>query len=298
MKQTTGMRDSAQGHAAGLSPDETEDAGLSMHHSEDGPEPGSDEEEMMTFHVGGARVSLTVPDRDSLLTIIARRLQQGRGFALATMNVDHLEKLHSDARFREAYAAHDLIVADGNPIVWLARMGGHQVSLVPGSDLVQPLCQIATGKGRSVAIVAGTMDSGEAAARRLINRVPGLRIAVVLAPGFPFDPHGPEADGIIDQLAQSGAGLCLLGIGAPRQEILASRLRARCPGMGIASVGAGIDFVAGRQKRAPKVMQQMRIEWLWRAGLNPIRLGPRYLKGAMILPGHARRALSSRRRSA
>ncbi|TGN37640.1 glycosyltransferase, partial [Paracoccus liaowanqingii] len=195
----------------------------------------------MQFQVGQGRVALTVPDSESLLAIIGRRLQEGRGFALATMNVDHLEKLRSDDRFRTAYAAHDLIVADGNPIVWLAKLGGEPVSLVPGSDLVEALCAVAAGKGRSVAIIAGTEESGRIAADRLMAKIPGLRVAMIAAPGFPFDPEGPEADALLDRLTDSGASLCLLAVGAPRQEILAARGRGRCPNVGFASVGAGID---------------------------------------------------------
>ncbi len=98
----------------------------------------------MQFAIGDDRVALTVPDRQALLSIVENPAGGGRqGFALATMNVDHLEKLRSDADFRTAYAQHDLIVADGNPVVWLARLGGQRVSLVPGSDLVQPLCALA-----------------------------------------------------------------------------------------------------------------------------------------------------------
>lgn len=251
---------------------------------------------MMQFQVGEGRVALTVPDVESLLAIIAERLEAGEGFALATMNVDHLEKLRSDERFRRAYAGHDLIVADGNPIVWLAKLGGAPVSLVPGSDLVAALCTVAADKDRSVAIIAGTEESGRIAADRLMAKIPGLRVALVAAPGFPFDPEGPEADALLDRVAASGAGLCLLAVGAPRQEILAARGRRRCPDVGFASVGAGIDFIAGRQKRAPGLVRAARMEWLWRASLSPMRLGPRYLRGALILPGHALRALAHRRR--
>lgn len=115
------------------------------------------------------------------------------------------------------------------------------------------------------------------------------------APGFPFDPDSPEADRLLDRIAASGAGLCLLAIGAPRQERLAARGRARCPATGFASIGAGIDFLAGHQRRAPLFMRRARLEWLWRAALSPRRLGPRYLRGAMILPGLARRAYAGRK---
>ncbi|WP_052176639.1 hypothetical protein [Paracoccus sanguinis] len=92
----------------------------------------------------GARVRLTHADAPSLLAEVAARLEAGQGFALATLNVDHLEKLGREAGFRAAYAAHDLVVADGNPVVWLSRLSGRPVGLVPGSDLVVPLVRAAT----------------------------------------------------------------------------------------------------------------------------------------------------------
>lgn len=256
----------------------------------------------MDFRTGTDTIALTVPNREALLAEIGNRLAARRGFALATMNVDHLEKLARDDRFRAAYRGHDLIVADGNPVVWLARLGGQMlggqpVSLVPGSELVLPLCRLAAEAGAGVAIVAGTQAVADDGAGRLRAAVPGLRVAMTAAPGFPFDPDGAEGDDLIRRLADCDAGLCLLALGAPRQEIFAARAAAALPRTGFASIGAGIDFIAGRQRRAPAMLRRARMEWLWRAALSPRRLGPRYLKGALILPGHALRALAHRRRS-
>ncbi|SCY53688.1 WecB/TagA/CpsF family glycosyltransferase [Paracoccus tibetensis] len=249
----------------------------------------------MRFEIGPASVEVNIPDKARLLDEVAARLAHGRGFALATLNVDHLEKLRHDAAFRRAYAAHDLVVADGNPVVWLARLGGKDLSLVPGSELVVPLCRLAAEAGRPVAIIAGTEEAGRKAAAALGAQVPGLSVALIAAPGFPFDPDGAEADALLDRVAAMGPGLCLLAVGAPRQERLAARGRDRCPATGFASVGAGIDFLAGHQRRAPALMRKARMEWLWRAALSPRRLGPRYLRGAMILPGLARRAMAGRK---
>ena len=66
-------------------------------------------------------------------------------------------------------------------------------------------------------------------------------------------------------------------------------------GAGFASVGAGLDFLAGLQRRAPAAVRRARMEWLWRALSSPRRLGPRYVKGATILPGHLLDALKRRR---
>lgn len=83
----------------------------------------------------GQVIRVNCPDRVQLLEQVDRLLTDERGFALATLNVDHLERLAQDEAFRRAYAAHDLVVADGNPVVWLSRLAGQPVSLVPGSNL-------------------------------------------------------------------------------------------------------------------------------------------------------------------
>ena len=78
----------------------------------------------------------------------------GQGFALATINVDHLQRLGEEAPFRKAYAAQDLVCADGNPIVWLSRIAGKPVSLAPGSDLVLPLAHEAAAQGLPISVAA------------------------------------------------------------------------------------------------------------------------------------------------
>ncbi|WP_197470813.1 WecB/TagA/CpsF family glycosyltransferase, partial [Sulfitobacter sp. HI0054] len=67
-------------------------------------------------------------------------------------------------------------------------------------------------------------------------------------------------------------------------EILAARGRDIAPGVGFASIGAGLDFLAGRQRRAPKWMRMLALEWLWRAMQSPQRLVPRYARCFAILP--------------
>jgi exopolysaccharide biosynthesis WecB/TagA/CpsF family protein len=111
-----------------------------------------------------------------------------------------------------------------------------------------------------------------------------------------LDPEGPEAESLLRDLAATDARLCFLALGAPRQERLAARARALAPGVGFASIGAGLDFLGGRQRRAPRWMRALALEWLWRALSDPRRMGPRYARCAVILPGLAAQALRQRRR--
>ncbi|MFQ8432685.1 WecB/TagA/CpsF family glycosyltransferase [Amaricoccus sp. W119] len=87
--------------------------------------------------------------------------------------------------------------------------------------------------------------------------------------------------------AASGARLTFLALGAPKQEMFAARCREALPGIGLVSVGAGLDFLARTQRRAPEWVRRAALEWLWRAVTDPRRLARRYAECAMALPGLA-----------
>lgn len=248
----------------------------------------------MEFRFGAETIRVNTPDAPAALAEAGRRFDAGEGFALATLNLDHLVKLRTDAAFRRAYAAQDIVVADGNPVVWLSRLAGRPVALVPGSDLVLPLVRLAAAKGVTVALVGSTEAALAGAAARLESDVPGLRVVARIAPPFGFDPAGDQAAAVLAQVAASGARLCLLALGAPRQEMLAARGRDLAPAVGFASVGAGVDFLAGHQRRAPAWVRRLALEWVWRMGSSPRRLVPRYARCAAILPGQVRAALRLR----
>ena len=238
----------------------------------------------MQFLTCAAPITVNIADLGGLCDAVGARLAAGEGFALATLNLDHLVKLRHDAVFAKAYLAQDFVTADGNPVVWFCRRAGQQVSLVPGSDAILPLARLAAEAGRSVALLGSTDAALLAAADGLRAAVPGLTIAASIAPPMGFDPEGPEAADYLRQLQSKGVGLCFLALGAPKQEILAARGRELAPGVGFASIGAGLDFIAGRQSRAPGWVRALALEWLWRLLGNPRRLAKRYLLSAMILP--------------
>lgn len=248
----------------------------------------------MKFQFGDQTITVNMPDFATLDREIRHRLGTGRGFALATVNLDHLVKMADMPGFARTYAAQDLVVADGRPIVWLSRLAGSPVELLPGSDLVVPLCRIAAEEGARVALVGSTAAALDDAARVLVTEVPDLRIVSRISPSVPFDPEGPEADAIFAQLSEADVRLCLLALGAPKQETFALRGRQAAPRVGFASIGAGLDFLGGHQIRAPLWMRRIGLEWLWRALTSPRRLAPRYARAFAILPSQIVKALRQR----
>ncbi len=229
-------------------------------------------------------VSLTHATRADLLGDIEAHLTEKRGFALATLNLDHVVKLKHDPVFHAAYLEQTHVVADGNPIVWLSKMAGRDVELLPGSDMICPLAQIAAGLGTPIAFLGSTKETLDAAGKALQAEFPSLQIAAAIAPPYGFDPEGEAAAAALVEIERSGAGLCFLALGAPKQEVLAARGRKQAHSVGFASIGAGLDFISGQQKRAPEWVRKLALEWLWRMLSNPARLARRYLSCIATLP--------------
>ncbi len=236
------------------------------------------------FQFHPTTITVNLPDAAALQSAVGAALRARQGFALATINLDHLVKLRRDPAFCRTYAAQTMVVADGNPIVWLSRLARRPVALVPGSDMVLPLARLAAKAGVPVALVGSSDAALLAAAQAMERTIPGLQITERIAPAFGFDPTGPDAVDILYRLRDAGIGLCFIALGAPKQETFAAMGRDLAPAVGFASVGAGLDFLAGTQTRAPAFVRAMAMEWLWRALSSPRRMIPRYAACAAILP--------------
>jgi len=239
-------------------------------------------------------VRVTVATTESLHQDIERRLAAGMGFTVATLNLDHVVKLRSDPAFLKAYTHHSHVTADGNPIVWLSRLAGHNVDLVTGSDLLNPIIAQAARHGWPVAFLGSTQDTLDTAAERLLAAHSGLNVVRCIAPPMGFDPNSTIADSMADDIA-SVARICLIALGAPKQERFAARAAERHPHMGFFSIGASLDFVAGTQTRAPAWVRAIAAEWIWRLLNNPVRLVRRYGACIAILPRLLLEALHTRR---
>lgn len=207
---------------------------------------------------------------------IAALVDARRGGCVFTPNVDHVVTAEDDPVFSAAYSESSLSLADGQALVWAARLLGTPVpEKVSGSDLVWPLMERAASSRWRVYLLGGAPGSAEAAAARL-ERELGLRIVDLDAPRISVE-GGPEEAAIVDRVRRSEAELVLVGLGAPKQERFIHRaLPALRPAVAL-GVGASIDFLAGRVRRAPSWVSSAGLEWLFRLTLEPRRLAHRYL---------------------
>ena len=215
-------------------------------------------------------------------------------FTCFTLNLDHLVKLRDNAPFQRAYRTARFVTADGAPVARIARRQWPDVERTTGADMMLPLCMAAAQKGVPV-FLFGTAPEVLEATSKAIHRHTNGRIVIAgsEAPPHGFDPEGAAADAAIERIAASGAGLCLVMLGAPKQEIFAARAVEKGVACGFVCVGAAGDFIAGHQVRAPRALQSAGLEWAWRLAHSPSRLGMRYAKCAMLL---ARIEMEERRR--
>ena len=227
-------------------------------------------------------------DLNSTLTRIIERARlssdMGSGFTVFTLNLDHLVKLRTTPAFAAAYRMADLVTADGAPVAWLSRFQSKGIRRTTGADLFVPLANAAAQHEFPVYLFGSTIAVLTATADALRTKTAGaIDIAGLSSPSATFDPQGREADLAIERIKASGARLCFVALGAPKQEIFAARAVAQGCTAGFVCIGAAVDFVAGAQVRAPLAFQRYGLEWAWRLGNNPRRLAKRYALCAGVL---------------
>lgn len=245
--------------------------------------------------------SINIPTLEAGVAAAIDRAEAGQGFRFFTLNLDHIVKLRDDPAFRTAYASAEFISADGAPIAVLARRQAPEVRRATGADLVRPLCREAARRGIPIAFFGSSDETLEKSAEVLTREFPGLVIAHREAPPYGFDPKSRAAEEAVARIAQSGARIVFVALGAPKQELLAAQAARHTPELGFVCIGAALDFLAGTQRRAPLLFQRTGFEWLWRLGTNPARLAKRYLLCAGVLaellmkaPGNLARRVAPR----
>lgn len=205
---------------------------------------------------------------------------------VVTPNVDHTVLLQENNELSKAYDAAHLILADGHPIVWASRLLRKPLpERVPGSELVPALFDSFNENGQLKVFLLGALPGvGAIAAANMKKRWPNVQTVGVYSPPLGFENDPGECNDILGRIALSRPDVVIVGLGAPKQEIWANRYYKEMNAKAALCVGATIDFLAGKQKRAPIWMQKTGVEWLHRMCSQPRRLVKRYAKDAWVFP--------------
>ena len=229
---------------------------------------------------------------DEAIDWIVQRVRSGRPASIATANLDFVTRAWTDPELQRILIDADLVLADGFPIVKLAPFFGPRLKgRVTGSDLTPLLAGRAALEGLRVYGLGGAPGVAEQAMHKLRARHPGLEIAGTFSP--PFVPL-LEMDHreILKRLERDRPDLLFVAMGSPKQEKFIS-MHVNGWNVPVAlGVGASLDFIAGRQRRAPRWMRRIHLEWLWRICCHPRRLFSRYTANLRFLISASRQMIS------
>ncbi len=224
-------------------------------------------------------------------------IRSGRPHQIVTVNMDFIRLARQNPDFRAAVNAADLVVPDGVPVLWAARLLRRPLGeRVTGVDLVEQGAALAAAHGYRVFLLGAAPGVADAAAAALVRRHPRLCLAGTYAP--PMGPFTAKEDArMVAAVRAARPHLLFVAFGAPRQELW---IRAHLEELAVpvcVGVGGTFNFLSGAIPRAPVWMRRAGLEWAHRLAQEPGRLWRRYLvhdlpvflrlvgAGLMPLPG-------------
>jgi N-acetylglucosaminyldiphosphoundecaprenol N-acetyl-beta-D-mannosaminyltransferase len=204
--------------------------------------------------------------------------QRGEGGWVATPNIDICRVARTDRTLQRLLAGASLIVADGMPLVWAARLRGDPLpERVTGAALIFSLTEAAARYELPIYLLGGAPGVPQRAGEELGRRYPGLIAVGTDAPPVGFDTDEDALAALHARLAAAAPAIVFVGLGFPKQERLITRLAPSFTGTWFISCGAAIPFAANALPRAPRWMQHAGLEWTFRLATEPRRLFKRYL---------------------
>lgn len=239
-------------------------------------------------------VPIDVVSLDEATDRVAGLVDAERFATVATVNLDFLSQAGRDPLLARTLAEADLVVADGVPLLWMARWQRTPLpGRVNGTDLAECLLRRAGELGWRVYFLGGEPGVAERAALAAAERY-GVVSAGTAGPP-PGEMQDPGASTAIARAVSDGrADLLLLAIGGGHQERWIRSHRADLGSTVCIGVGSALDFIAGSRARAPRWMQERGLEWAWRLAGEPRRLWRRYLvDGPIVLARFAAQQLRS-----
>ena len=231
-------------------------------------------ENLKYYSILGTNINIT--DMEKTVRYMETHLEELRGHYICVSNVHTTVTAYRNPQYRAVQNGAAMNIPDGKPLSIVQRMGGEKdAGRVPGPDLMPELFALSEKKGYRHYFYGSTQETLDALKERLAEKYPEMTVAGMYSP--PFRPMTEEEDReAVERINAAKPDFIWVGLGAPKQEKWMAAHDGRVCGL-MLGVGAGFDFHAGTVKRAPKWMQEICMEWLYRIGQDPKRLLVRYL---------------------
>lgn len=187
---------------------------------------------------------------------------------ISTPNLNFVMAARADAAFRDSVLHSHLSLADGMPLVWMARLLGLPIrERVPGAGLFEQL-QAHDKPSLGVYFFGGPPGAAQAACERLNREGRGLHGCGFDEPGF-GSVEAMSTPAQLDRINASGAQFLVVALGAQKGQAWIEHNAPRLRPPLLCHLGAVVNFVAGSVRRAPSWAQRLGLEWLWRIKEEP-----------------------------
>ncbi|MDE7273398.1 MAG: WecB/TagA/CpsF family glycosyltransferase [Lachnospiraceae bacterium] len=222
------------------------------------------------------KTNINVTNMRDTLAYIDSHLEELRGSYICVSNVHTTVMSYENADYRTIQNSAAMALPDGAPLSHYSRSAGFKTAeRVTGPDLMVELFRRSGEKGYRHFFYGSTQKTLDDMHTALQREYPEMVIAGMYSP--PFRPLTEEEDkGVIARINDANADFIWVGLGAPKQEAWMYEHRGKLNAVAV-GVGAGFDYVAGNIKRAPRLMQVLCLEWLYRLMQDPRRLWKRYV---------------------
>jgi len=208
---------------------------------------------------------------DRIEEMIASRLPH----YVATANVDFLALARRDEQLQRILLNAPLVLCDGTPLVWASRLFGNTLpERVAGADVMPELIRLAARKNYRLFFLGATEEVNACAIAKLRLEFPSIEISHFSPPFRPLSEKDNAE--IVRRIRASKPDMLFVAFGCPKAEKWIAKHYHELSVPVAMGVGATIDFLAGRVKRAPHWMQHSGTEWLYRLSQEPRRLFKRY----------------------
>ena len=221
------------------------------------------------------KTNINVTNMSDTIKYIDGHLDDLRGKYICVSNVHTTVMSYENEEYRKIQNGAAMALPDGAPLSSYSRRKGYkQAQRVTGPDLMLELFAISKEKGYRHYFYGATEETLQYMKDVLERDYPGIQIAGMYAP--PFRALTPQEDAqIVAKINEARPDFIWIGLGAPKQEEWMYQHMGQLQGV-LIGVGAGFDYLAGYIKRAPRWMQRMSLEWLYRLLQDPKRLWRRY----------------------
>lgn len=208
---------------------------------------------------------------------IERMIREKQKSYIVAINVDVVLKIEHDQYLKKITDNADMVLVDGQPLVWISNWHKHPVKAkISGSDLVPKMCEVAAKKGYTMYIIGGKDGIAEKAKENLERELPGIKILGTYAPPSGFEKNQKELDKINAMITEAHPDILIACFGCPKQEKWIYENYQKYDATVSICAGATVDFLAGNIDRAPKWMSDHGLEWFYRFTKEPKRLFKRY----------------------